>query len=348
MSSWLTRQRKQALIDLSREAGLRQDEDARKDDIVEALENHLQKNATRLSRNASFEPYYGTRKTPSKARSSSTMVGVTSDDSEAKSVVKGRGRRPTAVKQEFGDDTGASSPAGPSTTTLTHPDPSGPLTQRTPARPRRETHLPPSPADVANLAEYETTQFYAGLNDLYSVSGIPETLASVRETCSSATGVQMAFQILEAAGLQRATLPWVYLTDVKLGRGFQGPVLSVYYPDLFRLLTAGFWLPTLLYASTSIFLPALLAYFFNLTMRDVRRHGAVVRVARYNIDPLTFNIVKALLTYMVYGQLIGANLVGLENVATVRQAMFGGHQGVLIGCYVCIIASLYEAAQRRT
>jgi len=158
----------------------------------------------------------------------------------------------------------------------------------------------------------------------------------------------MAFQLLEAAGLQRATLPWVYLTDVKLARGFQGPVLSVYYPDLFRLLTAGFWMPTLLYASTSIFLPALLAYFFNLTMRDVRRHGAVVRVARYNIDPLTFNIVKALLTYMVYGQLIGVNLLGLENVATVRQAMFGGHQGVLIGCYVCIIASLYEAAQRKT
>lgn len=80
------------------------DEDARKDDIVEALENHLQKNATRLSRNASFEPYYGTRKTPSKARLSGTTVGVTSDESEAKSVVKGRGRRPTAVKQEFGCD----------------------------------------------------------------------------------------------------------------------------------------------------------------------------------------------------------------------------------------------------
>ncbi|TKA70863.1 hypothetical protein B0A55_04976 [Friedmanniomyces simplex] len=349
MSSWLQRQRKQALIDLSHEAGLRQDEDARKDEIVEALEKHLQQNATRLSRNPTFEPYYGTRRTPYKPRSSSTMVGVTSEDGEVKSVVKGRGRRSTAVKQEFGDDTGASSPAGPSTSALIRSEPTTTtLTKRTPGRPRRDAQLPPSPADIANLAEYETTQLYAGLNDFYSVSGIPETLDRVRESCSSVTGVQMAFQLLEATGLQRATLPWIYLADLKLGRGLSGPIVPIYYPDLFRLLTAEFWLPTLLYATTSIFVPSLFAYFFNLTMREVRRHGARVSVARYTVDPLTFNVVKALLTYMVYGQLLGANIVGLENVATVRHAMFGGHQGVLVGCYVCILASVYEAAQRKT
>ncbi|KAK4892140.1 hypothetical protein LTR27_009324 [Elasticomyces elasticus] len=357
MSSWLQRQRKQALIDLSQEAGLRQGEELRKDEIVEALENHLRTHATRLSRNPSFQPYYGT--TPYKTRSS--IGGVASDDGEVKSVVRGRGRRSTAVKQEASEDTGASSPAGPSTSALTRHEPaSTSLTRRTPGRPRSDTRprLPASPADtsanpathhfwVADLAEYETTQFYAGLNDFYTVSGIPETLERVREVCSSVIGVQMAFQLLEATGLQRATLPWIYLMDVKIGPGIQGMILPIYYPDLFKLLTADFWLPTLLYATTSIFVPALFAYFFNLTTRNVNRHGATVSVARYTVDPLIFNVAKAILTYVVYGQLVGANIFGVENVATVRNAMVGGHQGVLIGCYVCILASVYEAAQRK-
>ncbi|KAK5734160.1 hypothetical protein LTR17_009143 [Elasticomyces elasticus] len=346
MSSWLQRQRKQALIDLSQEAGLRQSDELRKDEIVEALENHLRSHATRLSRNPSFQPYYGT--TPYKTRSS--MSGVASDDGEVKSVVRGRGRRSTAVKQEPGENTGASSPAGPSTSALTRREPaSTSLTRRTPGRPLSDTRprLPASPADVADLAEYETTQFYAGLNDFYTISGIPETLERVREVCSSVIGVQMAFQLLEATGLQRTTLPWIYLMDVKLGPGIQGMILPVYYPDLFKLLTADFWLPTLLYATTSIFVPSVFAYFFNLTTRNVNRHGATVSVARYTVDPLIFNVVKAILTYVVYGQLVGANVFGVENVATVRNAMIGGHQGVLVGCYVCILASVYEAAQRK-
>ncbi|KAK3638768.1 hypothetical protein LTR56_012875 [Elasticomyces elasticus] len=320
-------------------------EELRKDEIVEALENHLRTHATRLSRNPSFQPYYGT--TPYKTRSS--MGGVASDDGEVKSVVRGRGRRSTAVKQEP-EDTGASSPAGPSTSALTRREPAlSSLTRRTPGRPRSDTRpqLPASPADVADLAEYETTQFYAGLNDFYTISGIPETLERVREVCSSVIGVQIAFQLLEATGLQRTTLPWIYLMDVKIGPGIQGMILPVYYPDLFELLTADFWLPTLLYATTSIFIPALFAYFFNLTTRNVNRHGATVSVARYTVDPLIFNVVKAILTYVVYGQLVGANVFGVENVATVRNAMIGGHQGVLVGCYVCILASVYEAAQRK-
>ena len=75
------------------------DEDLRKDELIEALDGHLQKNATRLSGKSSFEPYFGTRRTPFKARSSSA-AGVTSDDGEVKSVVKARGRRTTKVKPE--------------------------------------------------------------------------------------------------------------------------------------------------------------------------------------------------------------------------------------------------------
>ena len=118
MTSWLHKQKKAALIDLSNEAGLKpyvnapqrlardnkltmcSNEDLRKDEIVDQLDDYLQKNATRLSHNLAFEPYYGTRRTPFKARASSAAAGVTSDDGEVKSVVKARGRRPTKVKSE--------------------------------------------------------------------------------------------------------------------------------------------------------------------------------------------------------------------------------------------------------
>ena len=77
------------------------DEDARKDELVETLDTYLQQNATRLSRNSTFEPYYGTRRTPFKARSSSAAGLTSGDDNEVKSGVKARGRRTTKVKHEL-------------------------------------------------------------------------------------------------------------------------------------------------------------------------------------------------------------------------------------------------------
>ena len=79
------------------------DEDTRKDDIVEKLHEHLQANATRLSRIPAFESYYGMRRsTPSKARESNAVAiaGATSDDPEVKSVMKARGKKPAKVKEE--------------------------------------------------------------------------------------------------------------------------------------------------------------------------------------------------------------------------------------------------------
>ncbi|KAK5116607.1 hypothetical protein LTR85_009232 [Meristemomyces frigidus] len=357
MTSWLQRQRKQTLIDLSNEAGLEQAEEARKDELVDALDVYLQQNATRLSRMNVFEPYYGVRRTPFKMRSSSAGAGLTSDDGEVKSVVRGRGRRATKVKEELDVHHGpASSPVAtsgrtvePASTSIVPAAASSILTKRTPGRPsRRQSQiLPPSPADVANLAEYETTQIYAGLNDLYTVSGIPERIDSVRDICSSVTGVQMAFLLLEAIALQREVLPWQYAFEIAGIRAYGMPTIAVYYPDLFKLLTSEFWLPTLLWASTSILIPSLFAYFFNLTIREVKRNGALVSVARYTVDPLTFNIVKAIVTWMVYGKGVGFGYIDPLTAITASNAMFGGYNGVLIGCYICIIASVYEAAQRK-
>jgi len=72
----------------------------RKDELVEQLGGHLQQNATRLSRNNTFDGYFGQRsRTPFKARASN-VTRVNSDDAELKGVVRGRGRRATKVKAE--------------------------------------------------------------------------------------------------------------------------------------------------------------------------------------------------------------------------------------------------------
>ncbi|KAI7221051.1 hypothetical protein KC333_g1957, partial [Hortaea werneckii] len=226
--------------------------------------------------------------------------------------------------------------------------------------------LPASPADVANFAEYETSQLYANLADIYTLTGLPRTLDSLRETCSSLSGIQGFFTLLETLSLARVVLPWIYSgLDLPLpflpesltthGGGFLPRKIELFYPDLFQLLSAEFWLPTLLWSSTSLLLPALAAYFFNLTLRPVQRRasgggGVSVTVARYTFDPLMFNVVKAIATWMVYssrGVGVGAWVGGEEVVGTVEGAMWGGYQGVLVGCYVCVLAAVYEAVLRK-
>jgi hypothetical protein len=63
-----------------------------KTDLVDALDDFLQVNETRLSGNETFDPFYQPRRTPHKVRDNS-------DDGEIlKSTVRARGRRATTSK----------------------------------------------------------------------------------------------------------------------------------------------------------------------------------------------------------------------------------------------------------
>lgn len=88
-------------MDTADEVVVHRDEDSRKDEIVEALEQHLNTNATRLSRRAEFEGFYRSFKSPVKGRLSTAAGAATSDDSgETKSIVRRRARPATKVKEE--------------------------------------------------------------------------------------------------------------------------------------------------------------------------------------------------------------------------------------------------------
>ncbi|WPG97300.1 Hypothetical protein R9X50_00007400 [Acrodontium crateriforme] len=339
MPTWLRTQRKQTLLDLAEEAGLKTDADLRKDEIIERLDSYLQipSNATRLASNEKFEPYYGSsRRTPFKPRPSAG--GATSgDEPEVRSVVKGRGKLATAVKKEA-EDLPSPSQAVAAVTSA--------IVKRTP-KPRK-VELPVSPSDVANQVELQASKVYSRLDEAYSASGIQDFIDRARVVCSSVSGVQLTSLLVEAFAIQNTILPWKYVGDFPMPPLPGLPATyAIKLPDLFILLTSFFWSTTLLWLSTSVVIPAIFAYFYNLTIRDVKRHGERVTVVRHSTDPLVFDVVKALATFIVYGNGVTFGIINPTVAERVDNSFYGGYNGVLIASGIGIIASLYEAAQRK-
>lgn len=206
--------------------------------------------------------------------------------------------------------------------------------------------LPASPAEVAEGIERATTKFYAGAGDLYSVSGIPDTIDWFRTTCSSVVGVQASILFLEAYALQKAVFPWNFAFDLPGVPALGIPSIAVKLPDFFVLLRSSFWYPTILWTVTSIVIPLFFAYFYNLTVHSVKRNGARVQALRYPYDPMTYSIAKAVITLLVYGAHTPADYVDTYSARVVEHAMIGGYRGVLTGCLLGGIAAIWEATQR--
>jgi hypothetical protein len=186
---------------------------------------------------------------------------------------------------------------------------------------------------------------------MYARSGIPDYITYVRDLCSSVVGVQTAFLLLEGISLSYNLL-WMNgypLYSFKalhlIGINYSA---NVTLPNLFELLEARFWLPTMYWTSTSILIPTLFAYFFNLSIRDVKRHGTKVSEARYPIDPLMFSLVKIIITHVVYFPGVATpSFLDAISVARVNTAVVGGVYGMLIAGYVGVAASIYDAAQSK-
>lgn len=222
--------------------------------------------------------------------------------------------------------------------------------RRTPAATiiqRHRASLPPSPTAVANEVEQANDRFYAGLDDIYTLSGIPETIDWARETCSSLVAVHATFLFIEAYSLSRLVMPWRYAFDIPAIHAIGLPSYAVSIPDLFALLTPQFWKPTLLWSATNLFVPLTFAYFYNLTVHTVKRNNAKVRVVRYNYDPLVFNVVKCIIVSAVYGAGFLHGYVDDELVVAVGNSQYSGYSGMMLGGFVCALCSVWEATQKR-
>lgn len=203
--------------------------------------------------------------------------------------------------------------------------------------------LPPSPSVVVEAIDRRTAVIRHKVAKAYEGSGISETASTARETLSTVVSVEALIIAFEAFCLRKELLADRYAFTIPgylLRRSTDYPVQI---PDLFLLLTSSFWGPATLWAITSLIVPLLAAYFFNLTSKPKSGRSHTTHF-NYTFDPLTFNIVKGLLTYVVFAQdFTFGGLVDLEYVARINSALYGGPSSVLTGCAVGILVTFYEA-----
>lgn len=210
--------------------------------------------------------------------------------------------------------------------------------------------LPPSPAVVANHIDRQTAKLRTSVNDAYKKTGISEWIDNTRDKISTTASIESLAIIVELFGLQKEILPIKYLALIPASETLRTPAIPAKIPDLFVLLSADFWSTFLLWLSGSVIIPMTFAYFFNLSLRA--KHGGARNAknlqptAQY--DPLTFNIVKALVTYLIYAKDTTVfGWPGEVSKARIEGNVPGGYQGVLIASGIGVLASIYEAVLKK-
>jgi hypothetical protein len=202
--------------------------------------------------------------------------------------------------------------------------------------------LPPSPAVIANEVDRRTAVIRSKIADAYEESGISDKAQAARETLSTVTAVHAIISAFELYNLRKELLADRYAFTIPAIKYLSSEEHPVKIPDLFLLLTSSFWGPAMLWAVTTFIIPLSAAYFFNLTSKPRSRSHA--SHFNYTFDPMTFNIVKALLVYLIFGQDVAfGGLVDLEYVARINSALYGGWPGVLVGTGIGGLVTLYEA-----
>ncbi|KAK3326364.1 cytochrome P450 [Apodospora peruviana] len=314
-------------------------ESLRKSDLELQLDEFLADNASQFQSDPKFASYYTSR-----ARTAGSPV---KKDPELK-VVR---RRATKAAEEIvaspddDDDSSPSTAVASATNALIQtPGRALSLASRIP--------LPPTPADIAQAVDRRTLAVRERVTSLYEESGITERTQATRESLSTVTSVLFAIAAFELYYLRPELLPNRYAFTVPAIKALGTNDYPVFIPDMFNLLTSSFWSPALTWAFTSIVLPSLFGYFFNLSAGNAGTHGGRGRprsgYTEYTVDPLTFSIVKGLITYVVYAQ--GATLGGWidpDAVSRINLALYSGWKGVLVGSGVAGLAAIYDAALKK-
>ena len=210
--------------------------------------------------------------------------------------------------------------------------------------------LPASPRDVADSIDRQTRRVKSRLSKVYKTSGVAEYTDDIRDRVSSSATIETFALIVELLGLRSEILPMRFLTTLPASKALGTGEIPIKMIDVFALLTATFWSTFILWFVTSVALPLTAAYFFNPTLKA--RHGHL-RNAKHvqsagQYDPLTFNIMKALTVFLVYGKDVSLlGWPGEEAKARIQGSVPGGYQGVLIASGIGALTSLYEAVLKK-
>lgn len=245
----------------------------------------------------------------------------------------------------------------PSSTRRTAKSPKSPVSptevvRRSASRVRAAFDVPPSPAVVTDVIDRQTTRVREGIEQAWTSSGVTERTHSLRANLSSLFAIEALVVLVEAYTVVSDQLPNRFLTTIKANPTLHTPTIPVKVPDLFRLVTPGFWGPFTLWLLTNLILPLIAAYFFNLSWHAATGGGARrgrSAASSSTFDPLTFNIAKALLVWKVYVQ--GFTFWGTySNLALekVNTAIPGNYYGMWTGTAIGVIGAIYEAILRRS
>lgn len=206
--------------------------------------------------------------------------------------------------------------------------------------------LPATPKEVSDLVERQTSAISRRWNTAVERSGFDDYLTNSRELLSSVHAIHLLFILVEAWGLQAETLPWTkafqYTVPFAQTLGLDSPRWAT-YPNFFVLLEESFWAPTLLWLFISLILPLVSGWAVNLT-----RQSTVSSKRAYPVDPVAFNITKALLAWAVHGRGLRFGIFSDVTQARVETSMpTGSYNGVLVETAIGAFAGLYEAVLKK-
>ncbi|KAL2139642.1 hypothetical protein VTI28DRAFT_4890 [Corynascus sepedonium] len=371
-NGWLARQRKSDLVDIAQTLGLKDYENYKKTELELVIDEHLSDNATRYQADPRFQDYFKSR-----ARAGGSPIKKEALAAPDLKVSRRRAPKPVeevtpAQDEEKEEEEEETSEEEEQNTTLatqateTAQAASSALV-RTPGRAlamASRLQLPATPADVAQAVDRGTVAVRARVASLYRESRLTEAAQTTREWLSTVHSVVSAVALFELYRLRREVLPDRYAFTIP-ALTFLGPLSTrdypVHLPDMFALVTAGFWVPVLTWALTSVILPSLGGYFFNLSSAAASAHGHTGRTTRrsstaggaastveYTVDPVMFSIVKAVVTYVVYAQGVTfGGLIDPEAVSRINSALYSGWRGVLVGTAVSGVTAVYDAVLRK-
>ncbi|KAK2593304.1 hypothetical protein QQS21_008986 [Conoideocrella luteorostrata] len=336
-NSWLRTQLKPELLKLADSVGLKNYEDLKKSDLQAALDEFISEHSSRLQNRADLASYFSSR---SKALGSPVKKEKDSIKDDVEKPLKVAKRRVIKAVEEL---TSESDERGTSTTVA-----------RTPARSLSQVAaripLPATPADVANAFDRSTIAMRKRVTSMYQETGLTEASNATRETLSTVTSILFVISAFELYYIRPEILANRYAFTIPAVNLLGTSDYPIYLPDMFLILTASFWSPALTWALTSVVLPSLAGYFFNLSATSYSGPRTRAKAAAHDtvVDPLTFSIVKALVSYVVYKQ--GVTFGGLLSETSIERlngAVYGGYKGVLVGTAITGITSMYEAVLRK-
>ncbi|KAL2191955.1 hypothetical protein L209DRAFT_673762 [Thermothelomyces heterothallicus CBS 203.75] len=369
-NAWLARQRKSDLVEIAQTLGLKNYESYKKTELELAIDEHLSENVARYQADPRFQDYF-------KSRARAGGSPIKKESLAGPDLKPSRRRAPKPVEEEgnaSGEeraDTQATETAQAASNALV----------RTPGRAlamASRLQLPATPADVAQAVDRGTVAVRARVASLYRESRLTEAAQATRAWLSTVHSVVSAIALFELYRLRPEVLPDRYAFTIPAVPFLGTRDYPVHLPDMFALVTAGFWVPVLTWALTSVVLPSLAGYFFNLSSAAAAAHGAhqqaaaaagTIRTRRssagaggagagapgsghqpveYVVDPVMFSIVKAIVTYVVYAQGVTfGGLIDPEAVSRINSALYSGWRGVLVGTAVSGVTAVYDAVLRK-